>query len=68
MINPVLVIEVPLNRLTDAGLKGLFWLPTELFANLSRVNRVTLVMAGPIFNESDLLAIRLAILAGFQFV
>ena len=68
MINPVLVIEVPLHRFTDAGLKGLFWLPTEFFANLGCVNRVTLVMAGTIFNESNLLAIRLAILAGFEFI
>ena len=68
MSDPVLVIEVPLNRLADAGLKGFFWFPAELITNLGRINRIASIVSWSIFNKGNLIFIRLAILTGFELV
>jgi hypothetical protein len=68
MSDPVLVIQVPLDGLADAGLKGFFRFPAELITNLGRINRIASIVSRPIFNKGDLILVRLAILAGFEFV
>ena len=66
--DPVLVVEVPLDRFTDTSLKGLFGFPAELFANLSRVNGVATIMPWAIFNKGNLFTIRLLILSRFELI
>src|SRR6185295_5300955 len=50
---PPAVVEIPSDRLAQARLEALAWLPTEFATDLCRVNRVALVMAGPVGDESD---------------
>ena len=59
MIYPVLVIEIPLHRFTDAGLKRLCRLPAQLLLNFAGVNCIAAVMAGPVGHKGKQVAIPL---------
>ena len=45
--------EIPLDRLADAGFKGVRGLPAEFVTHLRRVDRVAAVVAGAVFHEGD---------------
>src|SRR5262249_34191598 len=55
-LNPVLVIQIPPNRLTNAVFEAVSRNPAELPLDLCRVNGVTPVVTGPVFDEGDELA------------
>ena len=52
--NPFRIVQVPLNRFLDAGLKGLLGLPAKLAFDLAGVDGVTPVVPGTIRDERDL--------------
>src|SRR5690554_2435391 len=54
---PFLIIQVPLHRLADAGLEGLFRPPAKLALDLVGVDGVAQVVAGAVCHVGDQVAI-----------
>lgn len=63
-MNPILVVEVPLDGLADACLECLGWLPAKLTVDLGGIDRIAAIMTGSIGDVGDLLKIALSIGAG----
>src|SRR5512140_3575019 len=55
---PSFVVQIPLHCFADAALEGLSWIPSELCLDLSRVHRIAPIMARPIRNKPDQVAVR----------
>ena len=53
MLPPVLVVQIPLDRLLDTGIKVVLRLPAKLCLKLCRVDGVTSVMARAVCYELD---------------
>src|SRR5580704_13020402 len=54
--HPRLVVNIPLHRFPNSGLKRMCRHPAELVLDLRRVNRVTPVMTRTVFHVGDQLA------------
>ena len=67
-VTPRLIRQIPFHCASHTGLEGLFRLPLQFPANLAGIDRIALVMAGPVRNEGDLLAIGRRILPGLQLI
>jgi len=50
-VNPSLVIEIPLDSLTNTGLKGLLRHPAEFSCQFGKVNGIPAVMARAVFDK-----------------
>ena len=53
MFPPVLIVQIPVDRLTNAGVKIVFRLPAKLRLDLGRIDRITAVMARTILDVTD---------------
>src|SRR2546425_2773160 len=53
LVHPLLIIQIPAHRFTNALLEFVGWGPAELILNLGGVDGVSAVVAGPIFYEGD---------------
>ena len=53
MLPPVLVVQIPLDRLLNTGIKVVFRLPAKLRLKLCRVDGVTSVVARTVCYELD---------------
>ncbi len=58
---PILVVEIPLNRLCDAGLKGFGRRPAQFVTDAASVDGIALVMARTVGNRGDLRGVGLAV-------
>src|SRR5690606_17877835 len=56
--DPVTIVEIPQDRGFETGAEIAFRLPAELACQLARVDGVTAIMAGPVGDKGDLIAIR----------
>ena len=53
MFPPVLIVQIPVDRLADAGVKVVFRLPAKLCLDLGRVDRIAAVMTRTILDVTD---------------
>ena len=53
MLPPVLVVQIPLDRLLNTGIKVVFRLPAKLCLKLCRIDRITSVMTRTVCYELD---------------
>jgi len=53
VLPPGAVIEIPLDRLLDPVVERRRWDPAELAGNFRWINRIALVMAGPVRDVMD---------------
>ena len=53
MFPPVLIVQIPVDRLTNAGVKVVFRLPAKLRLDLGRIDRITAVMTRTILDVTD---------------
>ena len=53
MLPPVFVVQIPLDRLLDTGIKVVFRLPAKLRLDLGRIDRITAVMTRTILDVTD---------------
>ena len=68
MAYPLGMVQMPLHRFTDAGLKRFCRTPAQRFFDLAGVNGVAAVVARPVFHKADLLAVRAAASPGPQLI
>ena len=65
---PGLVIEIPLDSLFDAGLKGFIGFPAEFAFDLGGVDGVALVVPWAVGHRDLLVPVAAAVRSGLQFV
>ena len=53
IIDPGLVIQIPLHGFTNTRFEAFFWRPVQLMLNFTGVDGVTLVVTGTILHEGD---------------
>ena len=53
MFPPVLIVQIPVDRLTNAGVKIVFRLPAKLRLDLGRIDRISAVMTRTILDVAD---------------
>src|ERR1700693_3007081 len=63
IFDPILTVQIPANRLAQAGRKALARRPAELTPDLPGVERVAPVMTGTIGHEGDLPRVGCAVAA-----
>ena len=63
-----MVVEVPLDGLTNAGLEGLSRFPSQLPIDLGSIDGVAAIMTGTIGDVGDLLLVALSIGAGRKLI
>ena len=68
MVDPFLVIQIPLHGFLDTGLESFLWLPAEFLFKLTGIDGVAAVVARTILNEGDLCGVALAIGTWFEFI
>ncbi len=66
--DPVLVIEIPADGLTDTGLESFSGMPTKFVLNFRGVNGVAAVMAGAVGDKGDLFLVGFPVGARREFV
>ena len=64
VLNPSLVVEVPLDGFADACIEGLGRFPAEFAVDLGRVDGVAAVVTGAISDIGNLLLVALPIIPG----
>ena len=45
VVDPILVVQIPLHRFLDAGLKGFLGFPAEFLFQLTRINGIAAIVA-----------------------
>ena len=68
ILDPALIIEVPLHRLADTRLEGFSRLPAEFALDLGSVNGIATIMARTVLHIGDLLLVLLAIGSRAEFI
>ena len=68
MIDPCLVVQIPLHGFADTGLEGFLRLPAQFLFQLTRIDGVTAVVARAILHEGDLCLVALPISTWLEFV
>ena len=58
VVDPLLVIQIPLYGFADTGFKSFLRLPSKLTAHLGRIDGIAAIVAGAIRHIGDLLTIR----------
>ena len=66
--DPILIVEIPLHRLADAGIEGFGRFPAEFSLEFAGVDGVAAVVAGAILDVGDLVGVGLAVGARAEFV
>src|SRR5579872_6795366 len=66
--NPRIIGEIPLHRFADSAFEGLLRLPIQFPLNLARVHGITPVVARPILDVGNQLAVRDNGIRGTQFI
>ena len=60
-LDPLLVLQVPLDGFTDAGIEGFGGFPTEFAVDLGGIDGIPLIVARAVRDIGDLIAVGLAI-------
>ena len=53
VFHPLLVVQIPTDRLDNSGFERSFRCPAQFVCNLCRINGITLVMAQTVFYKSN---------------
>ena len=53
VFHPLLVVQIPTDRLDNSGFERSFRCPAQFVCNLCRINSITLVMAQTVFYKSN---------------
>ena len=68
VLDPVGVVEIPLDGFAEAGSVVLLGRPAEFVFDLGGIDRVAQVVPGAVGDEGDLFRVGFTVLAGAQFV